>query len=312
MCGRGIGNLWQEKQALWTASLAGLPSSNWAKSPPPVEAPSTSRVRGRVTLKDRRYRYVYGVPARGAPMSVQQQGQPLFEVKKALDHGVTNPIVARLTLQILDILEKTTLSQEKRDEIGGVFMNSLVRKLLRCWEIEQRLRDDWEKSVANFKPPGPGAAAVEVPQISRLREDCEEFLYSAKNFLRDLVVVYSSLHGTKYKEASDWTPVGKRTDSVMTHAQDKYGATHPNAKYFAQLPACVSPFIEMRNAVEHPGERSGTLITDNIALKDGRELVPPRWRREKNGVIAYGPVPIIDDMSVALKNLLILAEGMLW
>ena len=68
-----------------------------------------------------------------------------------------------------------------------------------------------------------------MPQVSRLREDCEEFLYSAKTFLRDVVTVCSSLHGTKYKEASDWTPAGKRTDSFMTHAQDKYGAADPRS-----------------------------------------------------------------------------------
>jgi hypothetical protein len=241
-------------------------------------------------------------------MSVRQQNQPLFQVKKTLQHGAANPIVARLTLQILDILEKTTLSKEKRDEIAGLFLNSLVQKLLRCWEIKQRLGADWEKSVANFKPPGPSAAAIEVPQIARLREDCEEFLYFAKNFLRDLVTVYSSLHGPKYKDASEWTPVGKRTDSVMTHAQSKWGANHANAKYFAQLPASLSPFVEMRNAVEHPGGHAGTLITEDIMLNNGRELVPPHWRREKDGVIAYGPLPILDDMGVGVHNLLLLAE----
>jgi hypothetical protein len=166
-------------------------------------------------------------------MSVQHQNQPpLFEVKKALEHGVTNPIVARLTLQTLEILERTTMSKGERDKIGGVFINLLVQKLLRCWELEQRLRDGWQKSIVNFKPPGRGVAAIEVPQIPRLREDCEEFLYSAKNFLRDLVTVFSALHGSTYKDASDWTPVGKRTDSVMTYTQDKYGENHPNAKYF--------------------------------------------------------------------------------
>jgi hypothetical protein len=187
-------------------------------------------------------------------MTVQQQNQPpLFEVKKALDHGVTNPIVARLTLQTLEMLEKTALPKEARDKVNGVFMSSLVQKLLRCWEIEQRLRAEWEKSVANFEAPGRGAAAVGVPQILRLREHCEDFLYSAKNFLRDLATVLSALHGSNYKDARDWT---KRTDSVITYAQNKYGASHANAKYFAQLPACVMPFVEMRNAVEHPGDRS--------------------------------------------------------
>lgn len=242
-------------------------------------------------------------------MSNQQNSQPpLFEVKKALEHGVTNPVVARLTLQILELLQKTNLPKEKRESVGGIFISSLVQKLLRCWEIEQRLREAWEKSAADFKSPGRGAVAVEVPQVPRFREDCEEFLYSAKNFLRDLITVYSALHGTKYKDASEWTPVGKRTDSVMSHAQGKYGEGHMNTRYFAQLPKCVAPFTEMRNAVEHPTGWSGALVTENIALKDGRQLVPPTWRREKDGAVSYGPFSLVDDMKVAIENMLILAE----
>src|SRR5216684_4184502 len=87
-------------------------------------------------------------------------------------------------------------------------------------------------------------------------------------------------------------------DSVLTHVQAKYGVDHVNAKYFAQLPRCVATFVEMRNAVEHPGQRSGTLITDNIKWKRGTELTPPIWHREKDGAIAYGPVSIIDGMHV--------------
>jgi hypothetical protein len=128
------------------------------------------------------------------PVSFSMLQPLLFEVKTTLEHGVTNSIVARLTLQVLEILERTTLPKKERDKIGGVFMGSLVQKLLRCWEIE--LRDGWEKSVANFKPPGRGTAAIEVPQLPRLCEDCDEFLYSAKNFLRDWVTVFSAMHGS--------------------------------------------------------------------------------------------------------------------
>jgi hypothetical protein len=94
----------------------------------------------------------------------------------------------------------------------------------------------------------------------------------------------------------------------MTYSKKKYGENHVNARFFAQLLACVAPLIDMRNAVEHPGKRSGTLITDNIALNDQRELAPPTWRREKDAAILYGPLVIIDDMAIGVRNLLILAE----
>jgi hypothetical protein len=241
-------------------------------------------------------------------MAVLQDQRPLFEIPKALEHGVKNPIVARLTVQMREILDKTTLSKNQGEKIGGVIVDSLVKELLRCWEIEQRIRADWEKSVANFRPPGPDTTTIEVPQIPRLREDCEEFLDSAKNFLRDLINVFSALHGTKYKDASEWAPVGKRTDSVLAYARATFGEKHANAKYFDQIPARVMPFVEMRNAVEHPNGFSGSLITENISLKNGRELVAPRWHRDKEDTILYGPAPIIEDMSAAVNNLLVLAE----
>ena len=97
----------------------------------------------------------------------------------------------------------------------------------------------------------------------------------------------------------------------LRHARGKYGEDHNYAKYFAQLPACVMTFVELRNAVEHPGERSGTLITKNIEWSGGRELSPPMWHREKDGATVYGPVALIDDMAVAVHNLLALAEDVL-
>ncbi len=84
----------------------------------------------------------------------------LFQVKRALMHGVNNPIAARLTLQTLDLLSKTTLSDADRNTIGGTYMESLVQKLLRCWKIEQRLRKEWESSISKFKAPERGLRRV--------------------------------------------------------------------------------------------------------------------------------------------------------
>jgi hypothetical protein len=56
-----------------------------------------------------------------------------FVMARHLEHGTKNPIVARLTLQSLDILEQCELLKEKRDKIGSVYMNSLVKELMRCW-----------------------------------------------------------------------------------------------------------------------------------------------------------------------------------
>jgi len=49
-----------------------------------------------------------------------------FEIKKVLDRG--NPIVARLSVQILEILNQYNVSKEIQDKVGDLYMNSL-RKL---------------------------------------------------------------------------------------------------------------------------------------------------------------------------------------
>jgi hypothetical protein len=124
----------------------------------------------------------------------------LFEVKKQLEHGTKNPIVARLMLQTLELLAPSSLPKENTDKIGEIFVSSLVKKLLRCWEIKERLKSERTKARASYKPPGRNEPAAHVPQIPKIEEECHNFLYEAKNFLRDLVTVFNLLYGTNFTE----------------------------------------------------------------------------------------------------------------
>ncbi|MBV8109186.1 MAG: hypothetical protein JO012_05410, partial [Hyphomicrobiales bacterium] len=111
-----------------------------------------------------------------------------FEFKKVLEHGTTNPIVARLSLQILEILNQCDTSKDIQAKVGDLYMNSLQKKLLRCWEIEERFKKEFA-AAGKYKPPAAADAPVEVPQIARLDEECHNFLYEAKNYIRDLLQV---------------------------------------------------------------------------------------------------------------------------
>ena len=57
-------------------------------------------------------------------------------LRKVLEHGTTKPIVARLSLQILEILKQCNVSKNIQDKVGDLYMHSLLKILLRCWEIE--------------------------------------------------------------------------------------------------------------------------------------------------------------------------------
>jgi hypothetical protein len=236
----------------------------------------------------------------------------LFEVKKQLEHGTKNPIVARLMLQTLELLGQSSLSKEKTDKIGEIFVSSLVKKLLRCWEIKDRLELERTKARASYKPPGRNEPAAHVPQIPKLEEECHNFLYETKNFLRDLVTVFNLLHDTKFKEeASNWASPSGEPGLLMTHVAKTYGNDHINTRFIRQLPACIAPYVAMRNAVEHPKGHSGELKIDNIALGADGKLVDAQWRREKDGKIVYGPLDVIQELSVGVNNLLVLAEDIL-
>lgn len=123
----------------------------------------------------------------------------IFDVQKKLEHGIENPISARLTLQTVELLQQSTLSKETVEKIVLLYVTSLAPKLLHCWEIKERLAAERAKAHASYKPPGRGEAAAIVPHIPRLGPECHSFLYEAKNFLRDLVTVFNLLHGTKIK-----------------------------------------------------------------------------------------------------------------
>jgi hypothetical protein len=72
-----------------------------------------------------------------------------FIFKPFLDHGTTNPIVARLSVQIFKLLDQCSITKEIRDKIGGIYLYSLQKKLIRCWEIKERLLEGF---VRHRKP----------------------------------------------------------------------------------------------------------------------------------------------------------------
>jgi hypothetical protein len=234
-----------------------------------------------------------------------------FVVAKKLDQGVGNPIVARLTLQNFEILRKCTIPKATAESIQALYLNELTPKLLRCSQIAEKLLTETEKLAASYKTPGKGAASVELPQVMQLEEECRNYLYESKNFLRDLLKVFNLLFGTSFEEGSEWTMAKKPRPSVIEYAQANFQKQPDHIRYLQQLPRCVETFVKMRNAVEHPGGHSGDLVIRNFRFEPDGALAAPDWRRDKEGKTEYGPVSIVDDMQVGVENLLILAEDIL-
>ncbi|HUL09640.1 MAG TPA: hypothetical protein VLV76_25135, partial [Candidatus Acidoferrum sp.] len=75
-----------------------------------------------------------GSPLKGAIWRKMRR----FVFTKASVHGASNPIVSRLVLQVLSILDECNLPGPKRQKLKDLYFDTLMKKLLRCWEIRER------------------------------------------------------------------------------------------------------------------------------------------------------------------------------
>jgi hypothetical protein len=233
-----------------------------------------------------------------------------FVFKKDLEHGAGNPIVARLSLQILGLLQQTKLSKAQRDAVGLLYHDGLMKKLLTCFEIRERFRAGFNEAVAAIEASRQAGGGYEIPQIPRLDAEARNFLVEAKGFIRDLLRVVNLLYGTDFGEASEFTRAKKNKKgavSLIDFANATFGADDLQTKGLREAGALVDHVVALRNAAEHPEGYSGTLIVRNFEVTPAG-IDEPTWHREKNGKEIHQPSSIRADFETILDGLLIVAE----
>lgn len=234
-----------------------------------------------------------------------------FVLQTFLDHGTKNYIVARLSLQILRIIDQCDIEGETQKRICEIYLNSLQRKLLRCWEIKTRYDREFNGALQVYRPSNREALAVEIPHIPRLTEECHNFLYETKHYIRDLLEVWNLLYGTCFSSAREFLPTKRKSQSVIDFAVKEFGAEDAKTLFLRQSVECVDSLISLRNAVEHPSGYGGELYIENFALQPDGKLREPTWSRMVDGGLAYGPCSIRVDMETAIHNFLTLGEDII-
>jgi hypothetical protein len=231
-----------------------------------------------------------------------------FSISKTFDHGTANPIVARLWLQVGDIIQSCNIRKDVEDGILALSVNSLVPGLLGCWEIRDRFELEFQRQIESYNSQTPNAQMIQLPRITTLDQDSQNFLYSAKNFLRDLMKLFNFLYGTNFEDASDYLPPkGKRPrSSVLSFAEQTFGSTDRRTVFLKKFAPNVERIITYRNAVEHPNGYSGPLEIRNFQLENGK-LIEPCWRLSKD--INAKPASIRSDLTTIIETLLTLAES---
>lgn len=221
------------------------------------------------------------------------------------NHGTSNPIVARLGLQSIELLNWVDISDVERDDASSLIFE-LHKKLLRCHDCLEKLKENDRATVAGIRNIF-GSGAMAIPYLINLQDEVENFLMVAKQYLRDIVAPINKIYRENLNEDSSifWDKKGLAS-KAEAWAECKYGAGHRLTQMFRADATWIAELVKRRNAMEHPGGHSGSLILQNYRVV-GPTIASPRWRRDVNGQHGQSSL-ILPDLELALTRLLEFGE----
>jgi hypothetical protein len=232
-----------------------------------------------------------------------------FEIRKISDVGTRNPIVARLAVQTIELIKFLNVTEEQRELVKVLYLETLKSRLIRC----ERKKDDLVRKLIEAnelieREKHSDARIKSVPHVIDLQGSVESFLYEAKNYLRDLLQLFAILYGSTLKDGSDFTDLrGRGQSNLVEWATLTFGDQHHLTQLLVTEQEWTSKLVRSRNAVEHPGGKSGSLTIQNIrAHPTLPKFIPPTWQ-----LTGHTESDIVTDMSVGVDNCLTLAEDLL-
>lgn len=228
-------------------------------------------------------------------------------LKKISNYGTSNPIVARTSVQVINLLQPFSIAKEVKERIFEIYFAKVQPRLIRCMETAQKISSEIEKIDSELRENGPktqsNGRVLELPHITQLEEDVETYLYNAKSVLRDLALLFDPFFGKTFDHS--------RYQEILAWAQKEFGENAPLPMLLAGDQIWIKDTVNRRNAVEHPGGYSGHLHTNNYQVIDGdkggsQKIIPPTWHLNDDE-----PSFLLPDLATTLGNLLEFSEDLL-
>ena len=227
-----------------------------------------------------------------------------FYSQQISDYGTKNPIVARLCLQVKDIIQFFPLSETQKENVFGIMCIDVMPRIMTCYKINEEIGGEIikckEKINKDVIPTQSQEGTLTLPSILNLNERVETFLYNSKSALRDFIKIFNVIFNATLKKEA-------RYDLVYKLAKGEFGEKDNLTKVLKQnYDLWIQQIVKMRNAVEHPGGYSGHLQIHNFRItyiNSKPFIVEPSWHL--NGAPA---TPIIVDMATFIHNLLTFCE----
>ncbi len=240
-------------------------------------------------------------------MNVLGTGNPchmIFQIQKVSNYGTSTPAVARTFFQGCEILQFFSVSDVQREEAKAP-LYELQRHLVRCVEIRDQITTEVVSAQEEIKRKGfqfqSGGQAITLPSVVDLQSRAESFLQSAKLAIRDTAHLVKPFYGQR---------LDHRYHKFVAWAQRKFGPSDAFTQAIRSWEPWVKRVVDMRNAVDHPEDKSGgTLITQNFNIArtpDAPALVGPTW-----GLSGQSQVPMVADMDGLIEGIIQLGEEVL-
>ena len=128
-------------------------------------------------------------------------------------------------------------------------------------------------------------------------------MYEAKNVMRDMTGLLRIIFGTTFSDASDLWGKQRGMSDVAKLAERTLGPGSRLTRLFIDYDDWIGEVIRRRNALEHPGGRSGTLVIKNYLVSGNGRLQEPIWQ-----FAGEEPSNLIVDLMNFYDGLLVLAE----
>jgi hypothetical protein len=236
-----------------------------------------------------------------------------YVVVKTSEHGTSNPIVARLSVQSKQLMEPFSVPEEKKKKLWAILHDKVQQQLLSCYDILIQVGSREAEIVAKVEKNGIQTQAdgrvATIDQIENLNYLSGSFLYSAKSTLRDIKLMICEF----YETDPEIEKVEKKDFGYLEKwAKERFGEADEFARLISEdFRVWINELYKKRNAVEHPGGYSGHLEIFNFTAvhepgtKSWKGVIP-RWRRNQDQ-----PSSITKDMQVTIENLLNFSEDVL-
>lgn len=221
-----------------------------------------------------------------------------------------HPLIARCGIQIANAVEHTNLSLETKKSIKKFCLVDGLLYQERIWLATEKINDTFYTLTNNYLKD----QNEPFPTIMSLKLEIETILYSIKNLLRDLngYCIHATYSELKNSDASTFFTLKTGKAPIVGWAKGKWGEDHKNTKILASMTNYITEMIAKRNAIEHPGGKSGELVlmqpTIARSIDDGVTMIVTRpfWRRTP-----YKPTDLLGDLYDFCFNSMIMIEQIL-